>query len=66
MSVEIEVSLKLEMAPVVKRVSDCFSQHLGPLDEFIMIRSIAGAVLFLHTAASHVTPLVVISAEPDL
>ena len=61
-----EVSLQFQMAPVEQGVADSLAQALSPFAELLVIGSVTGDVLFVHTAGTHETPLVVIAAQPYL
>ena len=54
------------MAPVEQGVADSLAQALSPFAELLVIGSVTGDVLFVHTARTHETPLVVIAAQPYL
>ena len=61
-----KVSLQLQMAPVVQRIADKLFQGLSPFLEFLAVSSISGDIFFIDTIGTHLTPFVVISAQPYL
>ena len=62
-----EEAAELQMAPVVDGVADGLAQHLGKLQELIMVGGLlAGDVFLRHAGGAHEAPLVMIAAQPDL
>ena len=61
-----EVALQLQVAPVIERVADGLLQGLCPLLELLTIRCIAGDVVLIYAVGAHLTPLVVVAAQPYL
>jgi hypothetical protein len=63
--VDAEVTLQLEMRPVIERIAQRLRHRLRPRKKLVARRSVAGAELLGHTARAHRAPLVMISLEPD-
>ena len=54
------------MAPVVERVADELRKRLRPFLEFLAVAGVAGDVALLNPVGTHLTPFVVIAAQPYL
>ena len=63
---DTEVHGELHVGPNVQRVAGCGLDACGISAELFTRRCIAGDILFRYTAGAHQTPLVVVTAEPDL
>ena len=62
-----EEAAQLQVAPVVQRVADGLSKHLGPLHELLLVAGlVAGDVLLRDARGAHQAPLVVVAAQPHL
>ena len=61
-----EISLELQMAPVVQRVPDPPLQCLRPFLEFLPVRGVPCDILLLHAVRAHEAPFIVVSAQPYL
>ena len=65
-TVVVKVTLKLQVAPVIQRISDGLFQSLRPLLEFFPVTGIPCNVAFLHTIGAHLAPFVMIAPQPYL
>ena len=62
-----ESGLKLQVGPVVKRVTHRIGNRLGPLLKLLPVgRILARAIALIDTVRTHGAPLVVVTLEPDL
>ena len=66
MSGVAEISLQLQMGPVIQRIADQLFQRLRPFLKFLARRSVAGDVIFLYAVGAHLTPLIMVAAKPHL
>ena len=62
---EAEKGFQFLMRPVIKRIADALGNGFRPLEEFFLIRRIAGYIAFFHAAGPHGPPFVMVAAEPD-
>ena len=61
-----KVTLQLQMTPMEQRVADCLVQSFCPFLELFSVRSAAGDVVFVYAVGTHLTPLVVVTTQPNL
>ena len=57
---------EFQVGPVIERIAECLGHHLGPLFEFLPVRSVTCAIAFRDAGRAHRPPLVMIAAEPNL
>ena len=65
-SVIAEITLKLKVAPVQKRIAHSLSENLRPFLELFTVRSVSGDVFLVNSGRAHQTPLVVVASQPYL
>ena len=64
---DTEGSLQFQVCPVVQRVTEGVRHGLSPLLKLLPVAGVlAGAVSLIHTVRTHGTPLIVVTAEPQL
>ena len=61
-----EIFPKLQVGPVIERIPDQLRERLRPFLEFFPFRPVSCDILLRNTVDSHLPPLIVVSAEPDL
>lgn len=61
-----EYTAKLQMRPMIKRISHRVRHRLGPFKEFLVRRFISGDIFLGNTVRSHRPPFVMVSAQPYL
>ena len=54
------------MAPVIQGIADELGHGLGPGLELLAVAAVAGHILLIHAVGAHLTPLIVIAAQPNL
>ena len=54
------------MTPVVQRIADQLRQSLRPFLEFLPVCSIAGNIFFVYAVGTHLTPFIMVAAQPYL
>ena len=54
------------MAPVIQWVADQFRHCLSPCLEFLSVCAVAGNVFLINTVRTHLTPFVMVAAQPYL
>ena len=54
------------MAPVIQGIADCLLQRLRPFLEFFPVGRVSCNIVFLHTIGTHLTPFVMVAAQPYL
>ena len=64
--VTVKVTLKLKMAPVIKRIADQLGHNGAVRLELIIVRTVAGDVLLIYAAGAHCSPLIVVAVQPNL
>src|ERR1051326_317585 len=64
--VDLEISLQLEMGPMVKRVAERVRYRPSPGEKLLARRRIARAEAFLDAVGSHGAPFIMIAFKPDL
>src|ERR1700678_1732841 len=57
----IEITLQLEMGPMVERVADSGRNGLCISEELVVIASVGGDISFRHSMGPHRPPLVMVS-----
>ena len=63
---DAEISLQLQVGPVVQRIADGEGDRLGVSQEFVIIVSVSGDPLLGDAVAAHGPPLVVVAVQPEL
>ena len=63
---DAEITLQLQVRPMIQGIAQRVGNGLGPGDELVMRRGAAGAEFFRHAVAAHRAPFVVIAFQPDL
>ncbi len=63
---DVEVSLQLEVRPVIQRVPQALRDGLRPGEKFVVGWGVTGAVPFVQAVRTHRPPLVVVPFQPDL
>ena len=61
-----EYTAKLQMRPMIKRISHRVRHRLGPFKEFLIRGLISGDVFLGNAIRSHRPPFVMVSAQPYL
>src|SRR5689334_10720993 len=61
-----EVTLQLEVGPVIERVAERLRHSLRPRKKFLPGLGVPGTVTFGDSVGPHRTPFVVIAIQPDL
>ena len=64
--VYIEVSLELEVSPVIEGVADKVGHGLSEGEELLVLVAVTGDELLLDAVGTHLTPLVVVAAEEEI
>ena len=54
------------MAPVVKGIANQLRHGLSPGLEFLTVSAVAGYIFFINTVGAHLTPLIMVAAQPYL
>ena len=62
----VKVSLQLQVAPMIQLVADQLRHGLSPLLEFLTVGSISGDVFLINAVRTHLTPFVMVAAQPYL
>ena len=60
-----EITLQLQMSPVINRITKSIRNGSRPLLEFVVGRSVAGAEALGNSIGAHGAPFVVVAFEPD-
>ena len=62
--ITVKVTLKLQMAPMVQRITDELGHYRAICFELIKIGAVARDVLFVYAAGAHCSPLIVVAVKP--
>ena len=64
--IDAEITLQLQMSPVIKRIAQRVRHRRGPGAEFFKWHGLAGAEALAHPVGPHGPPFVMVAFEPDV
>ena len=64
--INAEIAGKLQLRPIEKRTAQQVVHCLRIFQELVIVGSIAGAIPLRHPVGTHLPPLVVVTAQPEL
>ena len=66
MSLIPKIISKLQMTPMIQRISNCALKGFHPLAKFFFVRRISGDILFIYSIPAHLAPFIMICFKPYL
>ena len=64
--IDTESGFQFQVSPMIQGVTECVRNSFCPLLEFFPICGVfSGTIAFVYTIATHSTPFIVVTAQPD-